>query len=701
MSIRNIRTFLLIAAFQFFSMGWISAQYEIRVPRSSLKVTSEGLLDAMQNINDGDNWVRRGKGAIPQAIECYKKAYDYNKNCAELNLKIALCYMRSDQKFKAIDYVKASYQKDSTIYKDILLLFGRAYHYNLEFDKAIEKYDAFYKLLGRREQKKKAEMLYKYIDECKVGKEMVSHPKRVVFMNLGDSINSVHDDYNSLVLNNDSMMYFTSRRPWGKKPKPDKAFYMYNENIYLSYKNGVSWSKGEYLKDEGFNTKRNEAIVWASKDGNTRYLYDGYRHNGDILISYFKKGSWTHPKKIKRGFNTDLSETSFTITKDGNTIYFVSNDPRKNIGGKDIYFSHRNKKGKWESPANLGTVINTKYDEEAVSLSSDEKVLYFSSKGHNGMGGYDVYHSEMDANGNWMKPENLGYPINTTDEDLFYRPTDINKIAYFSARRIDSRGGFDIYKIIYLGAEKKMVLSSEEQLSAYFDKPINEIFSRQADPINIVTREPQKTQIEFYIRGVVTDIKRKTPIVAKVDLIDLERSQVIASAITSESGRYDIKIPELKNYGIEFRAKDYMFFLDIVNISPKIVGKEKWHSVALTKIEVGSKIVLKNIYFESGKAILTAKSNTELDKLVTFLLENNEIKVEISGHTDNIGSLALNTKLSGARAVSVVNYLVAHGIPQEQLISKGYGSIQPISPNTTSKGRQLNRRVEFKILSKE
>ena len=189
--------------------------------------------------------------------------------------------------------------------------------------------------------------------------------------------------------------------------------------------------------------------------------------------------------------------------------------------------------------------------------------------------------------------------------------------------------------------------------------------------------------------------------VAKVDLIDLERSQVIATTITSASGRFDIKVPELKNYGMEFRAKDYMFFLDVVTISPKITGKEMWHSVALTKIEVGSKIVLKNIYFESGKAVLTSTSNTELDKLVTFLKENNEIKVEISGHTDNVGTPAINTKLSGSRAVAVVDYLVAHGIPQEQLISKGYGSDQPMAPNETAKGRQLNRRVEFKILSKD
>ncbi len=698
MSIINIRIILLAIVFQCFTYSYVSAQNNIRIPRSSLKVTNEGLLEAMQNVADGDKWVRKGKGAIPKAIESYKKAYDYNNNCAELNMKIALCYLRSDQKHKAIDYLKASYNKDSTIHKDGLLLLGKAYQYNLEFDKAVEKYTEFYKMLKLREQKKYAEQVFKSIQECKTGIDMVKKPNRAVFINLGDSINSSFDDYNSLVIHNDSMMYFTSRRPSGKRPRPDKLLNMYDEDIYVAYKKNTDWQKAKFLEDDNFNTKRNDAIVWVSTDGNTRYLFDGYRHNGDILVSNFKKGKWSNPKKLGRKFNTDFSETSISVTKDGNTIYFVSNDQDESFGGKDIYFARKNKKGRWDSPANIGAVLNSKYNEEAVSLSPDGKTMYFSSCGHNGMGGYDVFRSEMDAIGNWMKPENVGYPINTPDDDLFYRPTEIPKIAYYSARRNDTHGGFDIYKVIYLGEEKKMILSTEDQLIAYFDKPIAEIFARKAMPLNI---ETPKVENEFYLRGMITDVKRKTAVVAKIELIDIERSQVIATTITSETGRYDLKIPEMKNYGIEVRAKDYMFYMDIVNIPAKPASKEMWKSVALTKIEVGSKIVLKNIYFESGKAKLTPASSTELDKLVTFLQDNNEIKVEISGHTDNVGSAALNTKLSGLRAQAVVDYLFVHSIPREQLVSKGYGSLQPISPNTTSKGRQLNRRVEFKILSKE
>jgi outer membrane protein OmpA-like peptidoglycan-associated protein len=181
----------------------------------------------------------------------------------------------------------------------------------------------------------------------------------------------------------------------------------------------------------------------------------------------------------------------------------------------------------------------------------------------------------------------------------------------------------------------------------------------------------------------------------------VERSQVIATTLSDSTGTYRVKLPELKKYGVEVHAKDYMLFLDVVNIPPKIQGREVTRNFALAKVEVGTKIVLKNIYFETGKAVLTKESNTELDKVVSFMKDNPDIKVEISGHTDNVGTQLSNQKLSEARAKSVVTYLVAHGIPQEKLVYKGYGFAQPIAPNTTAAGKKLNRRVEFKILSVE
>ncbi len=693
----NYQTFLKISFVSIFLYllfsDNITAQNEISIRRSTLKVKREGFLEAYQNVLDGDAWAKKGKGAIPKALEFYLKAAEYNKDCPELNYKIALCYLRSDYKSKAIDYFKMAYNKYPNVAGDIQYMIGKAYQFNMQFDKAIEQYEAFYKSLKKRDQEKFSTMVYKCIDECNSGKALVNNPVRVVITNAGDSVNSKYDDYNALLVHKDSLMFFTSRRPKNKKQKPDKLNYMFDEDIYTSTNKSGKWTNASYLYDEGFNTKHNDAIVWVSPDGLTRYLYDGYKKSSNILVSTFKNNNWTFPKKIGKGFNTDMTESSFSITADGNTIYFVSNEKNESFGGKDIFFCTKGKNGKWQSPQNIGNVINTKYDEDAVYVQPDGNVLYFSSKGHNSMGGYDIFRSEKDANGNWQKPVNLGYPINTPDNELFYRPSADGKYAYYSSIRPDTRGGYDIYKISYMGSEQEMILTTDEQIVAYFNKPISDIFARKPETINIDTT--------FYMRGTITDSKTNSPLIAKIDLIDAEKSQVVSTTLSDSFGNYRSKLPQCKNYGIEIHAKDYMFFLDVVKISPsEFQGMEIVKNFALNKIEVGSKIVLKNIYFDSGKSILKPKSYEELDKVVKFMQENSDLKIEISGHTDNQGSPYANMILSENRAKAVVDYLIGHKIPQEHLIYRGYGLKQPIAPNTTAAGRQLNRRVEFKVLSK-
>jgi outer membrane protein OmpA-like peptidoglycan-associated protein len=382
-----------------------------------------------------------------------------------------------------------------------------------------------------------------------------------------------------------------------------------------------------------------------------------------------------------------------SITADGKFFYFVSTLDKENFGGKDIFYTRLNSKGKWEKPRNLGKTINTRFDEDFVNISPDGKVLYFSSKGHNSMGGYDIYRSEISANGTWSKPENLGFPVNTPDDDISFMPLPGEKKAYFSSMRPEGLGGFDIYQVIFLGAEKQLIMKTEEQAVAYFYKPITDIFARISGEMKIDTT--------YILKGLITDAAKNTPIVARLNLIDADKGQVIAAAISDSTGAYQVRLNQLKNYGVELNAQGYMFYLDVITFPAKITTREIIKNFKMNKIKAGAKIVLKNIYFETGKAVLTSESFVELDKVVSFLVENNELKIEISGHTDNVGGAAYNVKLSGNRAQAVVDYLVSKGIPREQLVSKGYGPNQPISPNTTAKGRQLNRRVEFKILSVE
>lgn len=669
----------------------IIAQNEVKVRTSEFKIKKEGFSEAYKNIKKGNSLIDEGKGGFTEALGYYLKAYAYNDSNTELNYKIGMAYLRSAPKDKSLPYLETAFRKNPKLTKDIQFQLAKAYQYSLKFDHAFDQFDAYFKSLKRKHQKKQLEIVDKSKDECKIGKELLLQPKRAVINNVGESVNSIYDDYNAIVIS-DSIMYFTSRRPLKNKEKPKGENYMFDEDIFTSYSKDGEWTKAKYLEDNDFNSKGNEDIVWVSEDGKTRYFYDG-RSGGDIFVSTFKKGEWTDPDKIARKFNSDDMESSVSVTRDGNTIYFVSSNSDETIGGKDIFVSQKDKKGKWEKPRNLGLTINTKTDEEWVYVSPDNRVLYFSSKGHQSMGGYDIYRSERNEYGQWSKPENIGFPVNSPDDELFYRPAENERSAYFASRRNDTYGGFDLYKVLYLGKEKKMQLATEQQLVAYFYKPISDIFAR-------ISGE-EKIDTIYYMVGSITDKKRKTPIMAKIDLIDIEASQVISTTMSDSTGNYRAKLPKLKKYGIEIHAKDYMLYLDVVNIPPKIEGKDFTQNFVLAKVEAGTKIVLKNIYFETGKAVLTPESNIELDKVVKFLLENTDIKVEISGHTDNIGVPAANLRLSESRAKAVVGYMVKQGINQEKLVYKGYGSTQPIAPNNKVAGRKLNRRVEFKILSVE
>lgn len=672
---------------------FLHAQSDIKVPRASLKVKNEGFLDALDNIDRGNKWARKGLGALSKANEYYLKANEYNPSCPELNYKIGLCYLRMGNNVKALEFFKAAYDKKSENIPDISFMLARAYHLNYEFDKARELYESYINSLKSRDKEKNSAEINGYIENCKNGKTLMEAPKRLIISNMGPEINSPSDDYFPVLAGNDSLLYLVSRRPSGKKPKPGKLDYMYDENIYFSLKKEGKWGNASYLEDDDFNSKWHDGMVWVSADGKTRYIYDGHKRNGDLYYSDLKKGEWSFPRHLPKGINSKGAESCMSMTRNGKVLYFVSNGQGQNFGGKDIYYSRQNAKGKWEKPKNLGNVINTRFDEEAVYIHPDGKVLYFSSKGHNSMGGYDIFRSETDQNGNWTKPINMGYPLNTPDDDIFYRPFDNEKKAYFSSERADSKGGFDLYQVIVLGEEKKMIMKTDEQLVAYFDKPFTDMFSKKTEELQIDS--------SFVLKGIIMDAADKRPLVAKMELIDMERSQVIGTTVSDSTGAYAITFNQPKNYGVEINAKEYMFYLDVVNIPAKPTSREILKNFTLNKVKVGSKVVLKNIYFETGKAVLTKESGVELDKVVKFLLENTDLKIEISGHTDNVGAAAYNTKLSANRAQAVVDYFVAHGIAREQLVAKGYGPTQPISPNTTAAGRKLNRRVEFKILSTE
>jgi outer membrane protein OmpA-like peptidoglycan-associated protein len=350
-----------------------------------------------------------------------------------------------------------------------------------------------------------------------------------------------------------------------------------------------------------------------------------------------------------------------------------------------------NDKGKWESAVNVGPVLNTEYDEEAVFMLPDGKTMYFSSKGHNSSGGYDIFKTTLN-NGVWSKPENLGYPVNSPDNDVFFQLAANGVHAYYSTANNGGYGGQDIYRITLLGPEKQPAMLNEDNLLASVAAPVSDFKAEK-----IAVAGPKMT----VLKGIVRDDKTKAPLEGTIELIDNTLNEVIATfKSNSTTGKYLVSLPSGKNYGIAVKKEGYLFHSENFDLPASADYQEVEKNIDLKKVEIGQTIVLKNIFFDFDKATIRPESANELDRLIKLLTENPTLKIELGSHTDSKGSDDYNQKLSQSRSQSVVTYLIGKGISSDRLVAKGYGETMPVATNDTDAGRQENRRTEFKILSK-
>ncbi|MCB2195809.1 MAG: OmpA family protein [Bacteroidetes bacterium] len=689
-----INTIIISFLILFTTSQFAISQEDVKIKKSDFRIEIKevGFKDAWKNVKEGEKLFSAGLGTFPQALEHYLKAFKYNSDCAKLNYKIGVCFLATDKFYHATEYLEKAYLKDNNVTDDIHYMLARAYHLNLDFENAIEQYKAYYSSFSVKELEEFEVGVDNYIKQCKYGMDLVNNPVRVIINNLGERVNSEYDDYNPVLHPNLDIMYFTSRRETDGKDRRFEGDNKFYENVFTSEQAGDVWKKAKIL-DNKLDSKGNESVLTISPDGNKIYLYNGNENGGDIMVSELKKGSWKSPKGISRRILTKDKETTIAFSPDGTEMFFVSNQDGT-IGGMDLFYSKLDEKEKWSEPINMGAAINTIYDEEGVYWHPKEDKVYFSSQGHNSMGGFDVFVIERDEEGMWSNPTNLGYPINSPNDDIFFKIDENGKQAYYSSVRDNGAGGKDIYKIIFLGEEKEMKLKTEDILLAWNYKPIENMFYH--DPVEL------KVDTALFMVGLVTDSKTAEKIkLAKVEVIDLEESRVIATGLTDTAGYYQVKIGKKKDYGVEVTAKDYLFFVTMAQLSQKqVVDSKIQANFQLDRIDVGAKMVLKNIFFETNKAALKEESTAELQRVAGLLLDNPTIRLEISGHTDNVGSYRANQKLSEARAKSVVDYLVQQGVAEDRLEYKGYSFNQPIADNNTAEGRAQNRRVEFKVLSK-
>ncbi len=675
----------------------LSAQEVVIINKKEFKIKQkEGFKDAWKSIQEGDEFYTAGFGTFAVARDLYLFANQYNADNPELNYKIGICYLYSDNKVKAIDYLLKAYDLKPDISEEIDYLLGRAYHLILEFDKAKDHYQLYRNALPPSEDLMDlSDGIDKLIIECTYGKEFMKEPQRVIIQNLGENINSKFDDYNPKFAYQDTALFFTSRRPFNDKSKRNEIDNKFNEDIYLSpIHSGILTES--YPLGKPFNSKSNDALVGVSPDGASLFIYRGDVDGGDIQMATFKpdKLKWKKPKSLPGKVGSDSEETSAAMSPNGRELYFISTNPELTRGGKDILVSKLNEKGKWDEPENASTLLNSKYDEEGLFLSSDGNSMYFASKGHNTMGGFDIFKSEKGDDGRWRTPENLGYPVNTPEDEVFYT-TDITGVyGYYATIREGGYGAKDIYKVITLGSEKEVSTLTKDRLIAGTDYPERYSFLTMPELLSVDTTLMVMGQVRDTIGGV------DTTVMARLSFIDPNTGEISGNGVTGADGFYRTQLAKPGVYAIEINATGYLYFLDIIDLSGLDPDEQVERDFYLQRIEVGTKVVLENIYFETGKSVLTVESYESINQVAKFLENNETVRLEISGHTDNTGSKSINTKLSQARAKAVVDYLGGQKINKSRLEYVGYADDQPVAPNDTPEGREMNRRVEFEVLSK-
>lgn len=479
------------------------------------------------------------------------------------------------------------------------------------------------------------------------------HPaKDYVFapVNLGDNINTKDLEYfPSLTIDGTKMIF--NRRIAG-----DEDFY---ESNFINGK----WAKAEPLGGK-VNTNLNEGAQNISQDGQllifTGCNYPEGEGSCDLYFSVRTNNGWSEAQNLGPVVNTDLWESSPSLSPDKRHLYFASRR-HGGFGGSDIWVVHRLPSGKWGRPENLGEAVNTSGDEGCPFMHADNETLYFTSNGHPGYGKTDLFFSKRVNDSSWVVAENLGYPINTIDDEGSLIVTADGKTAYYASDGADSKGGLDIYS-----------------------------FQLREDI------RPLKT---LWVKGKVFDKRTNAGLPSAVELTDIKNGNLISKIQTDEDGNYLVTLPVGKDYVFNVNRKGYLFYSDHFSLQHNHTDSAFTVNIPLQPIEKGASIVLKNIFFETGRFDLKHESKIELDKLVSLLLDNPNLKIQLDGHTDNVGNEKDNLLLSTNRAKAVVGYLLSKSINPKRLAFIGFGSTKPVADNKTEAGRALNRRTELSIIS--
>ena len=602
------------------------------------------------------------QGNLSEAISGFKTAVEGNPNYTDAWNFLGLSYVKTGQYQEAVDAFQKLESLDFNYFPWYHFEAANAYIHLGQFDQArssLQKFQsqfpdgAKYTIYSHM-----AKNRLEYINQSPIIRNQPNTMENPVPVT---AVNSISGDYTPQVNPTGTRLYFTSVRKGGFDNQKDTTnMNNWGEDIYYSNLENDVWSAPTLLP-EPLNSEGDDFGSSFTGDGQLMvYVKCGDEEgvgNCDLYMTQLVGTRWTQPQNMGNVVNSNMWDSQPTISSDGNRIYF-SSTRQGGYGGMDIYMIQKNHLGDWGTPQNLGSTVNTPLNENGPYLAPDGKTLYFASTGHPGFGGTDIFFSTFE-DGKWSKPVNLGAPLNSEGDDTQFTISAAGK-AYFASSRLDPNN-YDIFEV---------------ELPEYL--------------------RPKPTVV---IQGIVSNAKTTDPVGAVVLIEDINSGELLAvNKSNTVTGEYLVVLPAGRNYSVSTTSEGFFFYSESFEIPKDTSYQEITMDINLEPIEKGTKVVLNNIFFESGRAELKPISYVELNKAVDLLEDNPTMVIEIGGHTDNVGSDELNLKLSQSRAEAVRDYMVLAGIDEMRIRSKGYGESVPIEDNSTEEGRAANRRTEFEIV---
>jgi len=630
---------LLLFTFSLFCSNIYSQNFHTSSNRA-LKIYNEGV-KAYEYL-----YLNQAEDNFKEAIEIDNKFYEAYIMLGDLQAK--------QKRFSeaSINY-KRAVKLDSLFFKPVFFTLASAEMMSGEYQNALMHFEVYLAQKGMSARNRI--VAEKNAINCRFAINAMKNPVPFNPESVGNTINTKDDEYWPSITADGNKMMFTRQRVSGDRASD-------TEDFYISLFSSDSWNKA-YNAGYPLNTKQNEGAQSLSSDGNYMFFTACERADGmgscDIYFSSFNNGNWSVPVNLRSPVNSPAWESQPSISSDGRSLFFSSSRPG-GFGGKDLWLSRLNETNVWTKPVNLGEVINTDGDEMSPFIHFDGKTLYFASDGRAGMGGFDIYYSRMKEDSTWSEPQNLGYPINTYNDEMGLVIESNGQKAYFSSTR-NKYDGKDIFSF-------------------------NLYESARPNPVS-------------YLKGKVYDKETGKLLKADFELINLSTGIVTAKSSTDETGSFLVCLPSGFNYGINVSKKGYLFYSENFMFEGLHTVVEPFNKrIILNPLKVGEMMQLANVFYEIDSWQIKNESLSELSNLADLLSENKNLIVEIGGFTDSTGSSEYNLALSEKRALSVVNYLISNGISSDCLKYKGYGNSQPVGDNITVEGRKLNRRTEAKII---